>query len=413
MIKKLLYIFLLIIIFASCRDESQELIHFNPDINMDGPELYCDSAILADYETGRILYDKNSNEIIPPASMTKLVVNYIVFKEIEKGNLFLDDYVLIDSESDFRNQPPRSSLMFIEEGQKVTLRECLIGLAIPSGNDAAVAVAKHVSGDVESFIKRMNSEMKALGLEKTRFSDTSGYSELNQTTAGEFLIFIRKYAELFPGSIEDFHSLKSFAYPKRENYGNNKGSVHGTIVQNNHNALIGRVSGVNGLKTGYIDESGFNVALSAEKNRMKLIAVIMGSRAKTPAESRIRGSFDASVLLTYGFSSFRTIEISPEIKKNVRVYNSRNKYADINYPESVKVTVPAEKLDDIYYKFEIKDILRAPLEKGSRIGFVKIYADDEIIESMPVEIAEDIEYGGFFRAMLDELKVFFRYSIAS
>ncbi len=142
---------------------------------------------------------------------------------------------------------------------------------------------------------------------------------------------------------------------------------------------------------------------------MKLIAVIMGSRAETPRESRIRGSFDASVLLTYGFSRFETVEIRPEIIKVVRVYNGKNKYVEINYPQSVKITVPSEKLDNLNYRFEIKEPIRAPVENGSRIGFINIYADDEIIKSLPVETAESLESGGFIRAMIDEMRIFFLF----
>ena len=219
--KKLLLLFVSSLFILSCsrNDIIREIRDCGSKVELSEPVLNCDSAILADYHTGTVLYEKNSTEVIPPASMTKLVVNYIVFKEIEKGNVSLDDYVPVDSDSDFRNQPPRSSLMFLEEGQKVTLRECLTGLAIPSGNDAAVAVAKYISGSVENFIERMNNEMMQLGLENTRFEDTSGYSEKNRTTAAEFLVFVASYLDLFPGSISDFHSLESFSYPKSENIG--------------------------------------------------------------------------------------------------------------------------------------------------------------------------------------------------
>ena len=413
MIKKLLLILMIVVSSVSCMQNSdnREIKVVADNISITEPVLNCDSAILADYSTGEIIYEKNSNEIIPPASMTKLVVSYIVFREIEKGNVSLDDYVPVSSMSDFRNQPPRSSLMFLEEGQKVTLRECLTGLAIPSGNDAAVAVAEYISGDVESFIDRMNAEMEKLGLEKTRFADTSGYSEKNQTTAGEFLEFCIKYLDSFPGASKEFHSLEKFAYPLPENYGSNRGSVHGAIVQNNHNMLIGRVDGVDGLKTGYIDESGFNVALSAEKEGIKLVGVIMGSRADTPSESRIRGSFDAAVLLTYGFSSFRTVNVKPELPSALRIWNGKDKYAGINIPETIKVTVPVRKLDNLMYSFRINEPLKAPLKQGDSAGSLDIYSDGGIYTSYPVEIACDVEKGGFFRIMTDETVLFLRYKL--
>ena len=411
--KYFLLIILSVFLYLSCSESSSvtESIVNTDDIFVSKPVLLCDSAVLADYATGEIIYEKDSNLIIPPASMTKLVVNYIVFKEIERGHVSLDDSVPIDSESDFRNQPPRSSLMFLEEGQDVTLRECLKGLAVSSGNDAAVAVAKYISGDVDSFINRMNLEMKNLKLEKTEFADTSGYSEKNRTTAGEFLKFIISYLDSFPGSIADFHSLKSFSYPLENNYGVNSGSVHGTIVQYNHNELVGRVDGVDGLKTGYIDESGFNVSLSAERDGMRLAGVIMGSRADTPKEARKRGILDASVLLEYGFSSFKTVEINPELPEPVKVWKGNKKYIDLDYPDSVKVTVPVRKLDSLMYCFEISEPLTAPLAKGSSAGVLKIYSGDKVFESIQLKVLNDIEKAGFIKAAADEVLIFFKYRL--
>ena len=413
MTKKILLLLFTSFLLLSCAEKTinKNISAVPGNTAVSEPSLFCDSAILADYKTGKILYEKGSNIVTPPASMTKLVVNYIVFKEIEEGNVSLDDYVPVDSEADFRNQPPRSSLMFIEEGQKVTLRECLLGLAIPSGNDAAVAVAKYICGDVDSFIERMNYEMKQLGLEKTHFADTSGYSEHNQTTASEFLKFIRKYVDFFPGSIEEFHSLKLFAYPEIENYGKNNGSVHGKIVQYNHNLLVGRVDGVEGLKTGYIDESGFNVSLSAERDGMHLIGVIMGSRAETPKECRIRGSFDAAVLLTYGFSSFRTVTIRPELKEQIRLWKGNNKYLEIDFPENVVVTVPLNRLENLSYDFEIREPVRAPLKKDGSVGVLNIYSGHEIYKTFPLKIKEDISKSGLFKSMLDEVAIYIRYRL--
>ena len=378
------------------------------------PNLNCDSAILADIDTGKILFEKDSDIVIPPASMTKLVVNYVVFKELEKGVISLDDPVPVDRESDFRNQPPRSSLMFLEEGQMVTLRECLAGLAVPSGNDAAVAVAKYISGDVESFIGRMNMEMAELGLENTRFVDTSGYSEKNMTTASEFLKFCIKYIELYPGAAADFHSLESFTYPKDRNILPGTVSARGRIVQYNHNSLIGRVDGVDGLKTGYIDESGFNVALAAERNGMRLAGVIMGTRADTPKEARIKGGFDAVSLLSYGFNSFKTLEIKPEIKpEEIRIWMGREKYVPVRLPENIRITVPYADLDSLVYVYEFITPLKAPLEKGSLTGYLKISSKRGEVGSFPVVTDRFIERGSRAGIIADNIQLFFRYRLFS
>ena len=179
--------------------------------------LSCGAAILIDAETGSILYEKNADRVIPPASMTKLVVMYVVFQEIATGAISLDDIVPLPPESWAVNAPPASSLMFLGEGQTVTLRELLLGLAVASGNDAAVAVAHYVSGSVDSFIERMNLEMKKLGLEKTHFVEPSGYSELNVTTPREFATFARQYILRYPEALRDYHSQLSISYPQEKN----------------------------------------------------------------------------------------------------------------------------------------------------------------------------------------------------
>ena len=195
-----------------CAEEQVIAIENETDLQLDAT-----SVILMEYETGRVLYEKNADEIIPPASMTKLVVMYVVFQEIATGRISLDDIVPLPPESWAINAPPMSSLMFLGEGQTVTLRELLLGLAVASGNDAAIAVAHYTCGSVESFVERMNSEMEALGLVHTRFVEPSGYSELNLTTPREFAAFAKTYIERYPESLTLFHSQPSISYPQEHN----------------------------------------------------------------------------------------------------------------------------------------------------------------------------------------------------
>ena len=221
--------------------------------------VHSGSAILIDAATGSILYEKNADAVIPPASMTKLVVMYVVFQEIATGRISLDDVVPLPPESWAVNAPPQSSLMFLAEGQIVTLRELLLGLAVASGNDAAMAVAHYVSGSVDAFVQRMNREMELLGLEKTRFVEPSGYSELNLTTPREFAAFARVYLSRYPESLENFHSQPSISYPQEHNLAEwHKGEgKNQPIFQQSTNKLLGVLPGCDGLKTGFIYESGY------------------------------------------------------------------------------------------------------------------------------------------------------------
>ena len=229
------------------------------------PQVNCRSAVLYDVTSGTLLYEKNADEIIPPASMTKLMSLHLLFNEVDEGHLSLDTLIPVSRAASFKSSPPGSSLMFLEEGQRVTLLELMKGLAVSSGNDAGVAAAEAVSGSLSEFIKLMNSEAVKLGLEKTYFADSSGYSSENQTTARDFANFCMLYIDKHPEALSLLHSLTEFTYPKKANLPPGGKSTHGSITQKNNNILLGSLEGVDGLKTGYIDESGYNIALTAER----------------------------------------------------------------------------------------------------------------------------------------------------
>ena len=176
--------------------------------------VWAESAILIDTANGTVLYSKNADEVIPPASMTKLFSMYVVEEEVSAGNLSYDQIIPLPPESWACNMPPHSSLMFLGEGQRVTLEELLLGLSICSGNDAAYALAYTICGTMEAFVERMNQVAADLGLVHTHFVESSGYSELNTTTAREMAAFCRVYLEKHPDSLSRYHSVQKFPYPK-------------------------------------------------------------------------------------------------------------------------------------------------------------------------------------------------------
>jgi D-alanyl-D-alanine carboxypeptidase (penicillin-binding protein 5/6) len=237
--------------------------------------LTCRSAVLYDLTSGALLYEKNSDEIIPPASMTKLMTMHLAFKAVREGRLSPEQKIPVSASASFKASPPRSSLMFIEEGQNVTLLELLKGLAVSSGNDAGVAVAEAVAGSVPLFLELMNREAKNLGLEKTFFADSSGYSSLNSTTAKEFARFCMIYIETNPEALE-LHSLKEFTYPAASNIPPGKKSSLGPIRQNNNNVLLGILEGVDGLKTGFIMNQDTILRLPQKRGGRRLLACNIG-----------------------------------------------------------------------------------------------------------------------------------------
>ena len=267
----------LLLFFTPLPVFSQEFAPPLPSPSADAPDIVSAPAVLIDVATGTALYVKNGKTPIPPASLTKLMTMHIALQEVEAGRASLDEGVPLPPESWETNQPPRASLMHLEEGQIVSLRELLLGLAVPSGNDAALAVALRFSPTTQGFVDRMNDEARRLGLEETRFVEPSGISEDNWTTAMEFAAFCREYLWRHPESLRDFHSVMEFAYPLPRNVAPELRSRVGIYRQRNHNSLLGVVEGVDGLKTGYIDEAGYNIALTAARQETRLLAVILGA----------------------------------------------------------------------------------------------------------------------------------------
>jgi D-alanyl-D-alanine carboxypeptidase (penicillin-binding protein 5/6) len=373
----------------------------------DAPELGSRAAVLMDAATGAVLYEKNPDEAIPPASLTKLVTMHLVLQEAAAGRADLDETVDLPAESWARNQPPRSSLMHLSPGQIVTLRDLMLGLAIPSGNDAAVAVALRFAPSVDDFAALMNREVRALGLVSTRFVEPSGVSEDNSTTAGEFILFCREYINLHPETLALFHSVPSFAFPRPENMPPPYRDAPGTTTQYNHNRLLGILEGVDGLKTGYIDESGYNIALTAERNNTRLIAVILGAPAIPRQGERIRDE-DGTALLTWGFEHFKTLRPVLEEPGMVRVWKGAEKSAAVTFAEPLPFTTRANRGQRISVRTEYPDPVVAPLPAGSPVGRAIIYDSQGELRSIPLVTRDAVEGGSFFRRFWDSIALFFR-----
>jgi D-alanyl-D-alanine carboxypeptidase (penicillin-binding protein 5/6) len=343
----------------------------------------------------------------------------VALKAAAAENVSLDEIVALPRQSWAVNQPPRSSLMFLAAGQRVTLRELIMGLAVPSGNDAAIAIALRFAPSVEAFAGWMNGEARSLGLEKTHFVEPSGISEYNFTTAMEFALFCREYIRLHPETLAEFHSAPEFAYPKAENVAEQYRANPGTIVQQNHNRLldgglsgrknINAVEGVDGLKTGYIDEAGYNIALTAARRGTRLIAVILGAPAGYRGE-RIRDE-DGKNLLNWGFDNFRTLRpVLPEMEP-LRVWKGKINYVTCIPGETLNFTAAADRGAGLRWTgeyAEYAEYLTAPLPVGSRVGTLVLSDSFGELRRIPLVTAENVEQGGFFKRFFDSVRLFFR-----
>ncbi|MGP1454166.1 MAG: D-alanyl-D-alanine carboxypeptidase family protein [Treponema sp.] len=272
------------------------------------PAIAARSAVLIDAHSGDLLFEKNPNQSIPPASLTKLVAIYTAMQAIEKGEIHLTDLVTPPPASWASNIPPGSSLMFLGKDQQLTVEELLLGMSVVSGNDAAIALAIHTAGSVQAFVKRMNTIVQEMGLTDTYFAEPSGLDEHNRTTARDFARFSYKYIQKYPENLQKFHAILHFSYPKPTNLLQPQ-SAQPAIHQYATNTLLERLPGCDGIKTGFIDESGFNISLTAQRNGIRFIAVILGGHGKTAQQGKMIRNQNGTSLLEWAFSTFSTASL--------------------------------------------------------------------------------------------------------
>ena len=371
--------------------------------SLPAPLINAESAILIDAATGTVLFEKNADTPIPPASMTKLMTIHTALEFINDGRADANALVPVSAAADFRNLPPRSSLMFIEQGQRVTLIELLQGLALPSGNDAGIAVAEYLAGSVENFVALMNEQAEKLGMLQTRFYDSSGLSEKNVTTAREFADFCRIYIENNSRYNELLHLPQSFTYPKDKNLAASGKSVHGPITQKNHNLLIGRMASVGGLKTGYIDESGYNFAATAVQGSRRLILVTMGGPGSSSSDGSLKRAIDAAVLLSYGFYAW--IEYLPQvpIDERIEIYGGAADSLGLVYSPAADILIQTAMLDELEFIPHLHEI-KLPLSEGSLIGRWQLVLNGTELQSGIITAAEEVKKGNIFRRIFDRLQ---------
>ncbi|MDR1505672.1 MAG: D-alanyl-D-alanine carboxypeptidase [Treponema sp.] len=361
------------------------------------PEIGARSAVLADAVTGTVLFAVNPDIQIPPASLTKLMTVHLVLREIAAGRAHADEVLVPPPESWARNQEPHSSLMFLDQNQRLTLGQLLLGMAVPSGNDAATAAALRIAPSVEDFVSRMNAEGAALGLSSTRFTEPAGVSPDNKTTAADFAAFCSFYMKEHPEALETLHSVPEFSYPLPANV---TGGAR-TIVQNNHNPLLGRFPGADGLKTGYIPEAGYNIAATAKRGSTRLVAVVLG------ADSDQQRTQDTAALLSWGFDNFSTWYPVPVNLPQARIWKGKDKYAELEMDGGAACTVSKSKILVTWWEPDINGSLQAPLAKGAPAGTMTLKDETGILLDVPLVLKNPAPAAGFWKRFFDGVSFFF------
>ncbi len=380
--------------------------------------VWSHSAILIDASSGYVLYEKNPDALIPPASITKLFVMYVVLDEIKKGNLKLDDVIPLPERSWAKNLPSDASRMGLGQGHIVTLKDLMLGLSVNSGNDAAIAIASCVSGSTEAFVQRMNDECKKLGLTNTHFVEPSGYSELNVTTAREMASFCRAYIDIFPQGLEMFHSVPSFSYPKRENlpdWPEYKNTL--PYTKHNTNTLIGKLDGCDGIKTGYIDESGYNIALTCIRNGQRFISVTLGGPGRSTAEGNYTREHDGEIMMEWAFESFADYIPAEHVNQSYAVAvpgSSDGKYAYLVPAWTTPVVVPhvtgataRDATTQVTASVSYPQYIFGGVEAGKEYGYIEYRLGESLLEKVPLVADRTMKKASLPGIILDKLALLF------
>lgn len=348
-----------------------------PELPDSFEEHTAESAVLIDLEHDAPLYERNADTRRAAASLTKLVTMYVILDELDRGGISLEDRVFPDPRADWREMPPGSSLMFLREGEAVTWHELLLGLSVASGNDAAYAAAYELSGSIDSFADRMNDAVAKAGVEQLHFTEPSGIAADNEIRAGAFAEFARHYVERFPEAVAEYHGRESVTIADEN------------VEFRNRNQLVSDYVGADGLKTGYIPASGYNIVATAERDGRRLVSVLLGVEGDSHTEGGRRRESEAAELLDYGFDSFEYAELEPRNAPKVRVPGAG----------PVRTRVPPVRIiassagDELHAELNLASELRGPFEAGDTIGYVDVIRGDRRISWQPVYAAEDASVG--------------------
>lgn len=350
------------------------------------PETGADSYFLIDFDSGRVLAEKDPDKPIEPASITKLMTAYLVDKAIADGDIALDEMVTI-SEKAWRM---KGSKMFVEVGKQVPVEDLLRGLIIQSGNDASVALAEHVAGSEAAFAGYMNHQARLFGMTNTNFVNSTGWPDENHySTARDIAILTRAVIRDFP---------ESYRYYKEREYTYNK------IRQFNRNRLLWRDDTVDGVKTGHTEAAGFCLVASAKRGDMRLISVVLGDDSD---KARTQSS---QALLNYGFRFYETHRLyqADEALSNARIWYGEQEQVSMGVNRDIYITIPRGRYGDLDASMEIDAEISAPVERGQQLGVVNIRLDDELLQSEQIVALQPVAEGSLFVRAMDHIKLMFR-----
>lgn len=347
------------------------------------PSIAGTSYYLLDFNSGRVLAEKDPDKRVSPASLTKIMTVYVVFRELKSGHLTLDEKVTISQNA----WQTGGSKMFVEVNKQVPVEDLLQGVIIQSGNDASVALAEHVAGSEQTFAHMMNEQASRLGMVNSNFENATGLPNPNHFSSAHDL------ALLAQAVIKDF--------PEFYRWDSQKEFTYNGITQQNRNLLLWRDESVDGLKTGFTDDAGYCMVASAKREDMRLISVVMGT-----ASPNARAN-ESQSLLNYGFRFFETHKLydAGSTLLEARIRKGEKSKLAAGILEDLYVTVPRKHFNELKAETQIDNAIVAPIGRGDTVGSLNITLGGETVLNKPLVALEEVAMGGFLRRLYDSVLV--------
>jgi D-alanyl-D-alanine carboxypeptidase (penicillin-binding protein 5/6) len=343
------------------------------------PAIAATAHLLVDHNTGKVLVEHNADERLEPASLTKIMTAYVVFREVAAGKVALTDPVFI-SEKAWRTGGSRT---FIEVGSKVPLQDLLHGMIIQSGNDASVALAEHVAGSEETFANLMNTNAQRLGMTNSHFTNATGLPDPNLYSTARDLTLVTA------ATIHEFPEFYAW-YADKE-------FIFNGIKQNNRNRLLWQDDAVDGVKTGHTEAAGYCLVASAKRDDMRLTSVIMGSKSE---KARAQASL---ALLNYGFRFYESPKLYAGGKpiEHLRVWMGEIEEVPVGSLYDLHVTIPRGRYDKLSARIEKNPDISAPVAKGDSVGQIVLDLEGKEVGRLPLIALQDVAEGGWWQWLRD------------
>jgi len=354
------------------------------------PTVDAKSFALLDYDSGDLLAGNNPDERIEPASITKVMTTYVAFDEIKQGRLKLTDMALVSEKAWHQGIDSSESRMFLTLGSRVSIEDLLRGIIIVSGNDASIALAEHIAGSETAFAELMNKYAQKLGMKNTHFVDASGLPDPDHyTTAHDLALLGRALIHDFPDGYK-IYSERSFKY----------GIEH---PQQNRNGLLEKDPSVDGIKTGHTNAAGYCLLSSASRDGRRLVSAVMGAPTWAYRE---QASLE---LLNYGFRFFEKASfLGPNAPAaSIKVYKGAENMVPVGTLEPVNLTLPRGAKDQLQVQQQLNVRAIAPVAAGQVLGKLIVQLDGKTLKEVDLVALKDINKGGFWRRLVDQIKLWF------